>query len=210
MARPWMPFYVGDYLRKTAHLSTEQHGAYMLLIFHCWEHEHLPADAAGRAAIARVTLKRWMVIGPAVEAFFNPDGTHHRVEEERVKSEKALMQRRIAGSKGGMNASIARARAVADATARARPVATADATAAAQAEQQRTLKPPRTNHNSNITTTSFSAARDESDPGPIPPFLRRDESGLPMGASGKSPSQVAGSELVAAIERRAKARGSAA
>lgn len=208
MAHAWMAFYVGDYLRKTAHLSTEQHGAYMLLIFHCWEHERLPVDAAGRAAIARVTLKRWMVIGPAVEGLFNPDGTHHRVEEERVKTEKALMQRKLAGSKGGIKAAVARARAIAAATPRARPAATATDVANATAELQRPLKLPRTNQSSNITTTSSVAPRESGEFEPIPPFLRREEaSGNPMGASGKTPSQTTRAELDAAIEKR---RGSAA
>lgn len=36
--RPWMAFYVADYLADTLHLSATEHGAYLLLISHYWVH----------------------------------------------------------------------------------------------------------------------------------------------------------------------------
>lgn len=85
-ARPYMPMYWGDYIRKTAHLSTLEHGAYLLLIAHYWNTgEALPDNDDVLRRITRTTTKQFKELKPIIHSFFAKVGdklVHERVEEE--------------------------------------------------------------------------------------------------------------------------------
>ncbi len=109
MSRPYVAFYPAAYLKKTSHLTTEQHGAYVLLLMECWQIGRIPPDDAGRAAVARLPLARWRKIAGPVVAYFNPDGTNNRALEETAKAELLSAKRAALGRKGGMKSGISRA-----------------------------------------------------------------------------------------------------
>ena len=77
-----MPFYVGDYLGDTSHLSTIEHGAYMLLLMHYWSHGGLPDNEKQLARIVRMTNQEWRSAKPVLAAFFGKKWTHKRVKVE--------------------------------------------------------------------------------------------------------------------------------
>jgi len=58
---PAMPFYTDAYLADTTHLTTEEHGAYLLLLFAAWRSPgcSLRDDDAFLARVAKVTPDRW-------------------------------------------------------------------------------------------------------------------------------------------------------
>jgi uncharacterized protein YdaU (DUF1376 family) len=101
MSRQFIAFYSGDYQRKTQHLSTEQHGAYLLLLMHCWSHGAIPPQPEARAAIARMTLKGWQKIAPTIDAFFDAEGHNKRATEEIAKADAISTKRALAGKIGG-------------------------------------------------------------------------------------------------------------
>jgi uncharacterized protein YdaU (DUF1376 family) len=102
MSPPWMPFYVADYLGDTGHLSTTQHGAYILLICHYWRTGGLPNDDAHLARIAKLSVKNWTeFIKPDLELLFRPNWRHKRIDEELQKYEVIRTKRAIAGKRGG-------------------------------------------------------------------------------------------------------------
>jgi len=85
-AVPYMKFYIGDYLGDTQHLTTLQHGAYLLLIMAYWQRRGpLPMDDDKLARIARCAIAEWMQCKCDVLAFFDEcDGMlcHGRIDKE--------------------------------------------------------------------------------------------------------------------------------
>ena len=86
MSRPWMPLYVGNYIADTQHLTTLEHGAYMLLLMHYWMHGGLPSDEKRLSLIAKLDPKTWRKVRPVLGAFFTPEWRHKRVDAELAKA----------------------------------------------------------------------------------------------------------------------------
>lgn len=101
----WMPLYIGDYLADTQRLSTEQHGAYLLLIMDYWRNGAPPADDAVLAQITRLDRAAWRRHKPALQGFFTEVGgklAHKRIEEElsrAVRKSEALAARSTRAAK---------------------------------------------------------------------------------------------------------------
>lgn len=91
-ALPYIQLYVADYLADTAHLTTEEHGAYLLLIFNYWQTgKALREDRL--ATVARMSNECWTNVEHTLKEFFNVcDGYwfHDRIERDL----KAVNERR--------------------------------------------------------------------------------------------------------------------
>lgn len=103
--RPFMQLYVSDFIGDTLHLSTEQIGAYMLLLMAMWNAGgKLPADEAKLARVTRMSVKKWKAIADDLLPFFEVDGDeirHNRLTKELRKSESKSQSRAAAGAVGG-------------------------------------------------------------------------------------------------------------
>lgn len=108
MSKPWMPLYVADYLQDTAHLSAQEHGAYLLLIMHYWANGCLPSEDKRLARIARLSESEWHEAKPTIAEFFTADWKHKRVDEELAHATEVSNKRRAAAdqrhSKSNANA----------------------------------------------------------------------------------------------------------
>jgi uncharacterized protein YdaU (DUF1376 family) len=105
----WMPFYVGDYLSATGRLTTEQHGAYLLLLLDYWKNGPPPNNDAVLAQIARMSAKAWSKAKPVLLSFFEERDGHliqNRVERERERVAEVVEKR----SKAGKASAAARAK----------------------------------------------------------------------------------------------------
>lgn len=106
--RAWMPLYVGDYLGDTGHLSTTQHGAYLLLMMHYWKKGELPDDDKQLSAITKLPMRIWLDTRETLQAFFYDGWRHKRIDEELYRMEEKTARRAAAGQKGGERAALNR------------------------------------------------------------------------------------------------------
>jgi len=99
-----MQLYIADYLADTMHLSTEEHGAYLLLMFNYWQ-TGKPLPKSRLAKIARLSNERWTTVEQTLNEFFNDTGTewiHERIEADLEAVKAKQMQRSEAGKASAM------------------------------------------------------------------------------------------------------------
>ena len=80
-----MPLYIGDYLADTSRLTTEQHGAYLLLLMDYWRSGRLPDNDQVLAQITKLSPDAWSNARAMLEQFFSIEDSHwvhKRVEQE--------------------------------------------------------------------------------------------------------------------------------
>lgn len=100
----WIPIYIGDYLADTTRLTTEQHGAYLLLIFDYWRNGPPPDDNAILARITGLSPSSWAHCRPILERFFQTDGNewrHKRIDVEAARVAAVRSRNVRNGNKGG-------------------------------------------------------------------------------------------------------------
>lgn len=98
-ALPYMQLYIADYLADTMHLSTEEHGAYLLLMFNYWQTGR-PIPKNRLSKIARLSNDRWDAVEPSLKEFFNDTGTEwvqKRIERDLEAVKNSISQKSAAG-----------------------------------------------------------------------------------------------------------------
>lgn len=97
-----MPLYIADYLGDTMHLTTEQHGAYLLLLMSSWKVEgKLPNDPVALQATTRMSAQQWAKSEPTLARFFTVTAefwTHERVQRELEKAKGKVEKASKAGA----------------------------------------------------------------------------------------------------------------
>jgi uncharacterized protein YdaU (DUF1376 family) len=91
---PALPLFTDAYLGDTTHLSTLEHGAYLLLLMVSWRTPGccVPDDDALLARYTRMTRDKWRKVRPILEPFFSiADGFWHQA---RLQNELQHLQSR--------------------------------------------------------------------------------------------------------------------
>jgi uncharacterized protein YdaU (DUF1376 family) len=100
-ADTWMPLLVSKYLQDTMHLSTEQHGGYLLLLMHAWSNSGaLPTESEKLRRITRMSPSAWASQKDDLIRFFiESDGAlrQKRLDIELARASNNIKQRSEAG-----------------------------------------------------------------------------------------------------------------
>ncbi|KUE88902.1 hypothetical protein ASL20_09780 [Cupriavidus necator] len=162
----WMPLYVADYLADTTRLTTEQHGAYLLLIMDYWRNGPPEADDETLAQITKLPATQWRKHAQKLRALFSEhDGKlwHKRIEEERKKAGVISSSRSEAGKQGAAKRwGKTKAKDIANAMANAMANGMADPSQEAWQNDAPSPSPTPKTIGSGITTAGGCACASES------------------------------------------------
>ena len=102
--RPFMQLYVSDFVGDTMYLSTEQIGAYLLLLMAMWNAGgSLPNDAAKLSRVAKVSSESWASVWTDLAPYFDVEAdkiSHGRLSLELAKFARKSAARSDAGKRG--------------------------------------------------------------------------------------------------------------
>jgi uncharacterized protein YdaU (DUF1376 family) len=105
---PAMPMYWDAYLADTTHLTTEEHGAYMLLLAAMWRRDgQVPDDDRDNARILGLTPAKWRKIkarfSSTISGFLIEGGTitQEKLRKTWENTQEKIDKNRANGAKGG-------------------------------------------------------------------------------------------------------------
>lgn len=134
----WMPIVIGDYLKDTKRLTTEQHGAYLLLLMDYWVNGPPADDDEELAAITGLEPKAWKKNRPKLERYFRIEGgrwRNKRADEELIEAAERKRKNAERASAGG------RAKAAKKAASSSAPSSASSTIQAAENATNSLLKP---------------------------------------------------------------------
>ena len=93
---PAIPLWTDAYLADTRHLTTLEHGAYLLLLMETWRRKDtaLPPDDGLWSRLAGVDLRTWKRIKPTIRAFFTERDDGYFEQRRLVDEKQFVMARR--------------------------------------------------------------------------------------------------------------------
>ncbi len=89
-----IPLFGDAYLADTTHLTTEEHGAYLLLMMAAWRQEDcsLPVDDRKLARITGLSLRKWGAIKETILEFWKVE--NGRISQARLSKEHAYVRQK--------------------------------------------------------------------------------------------------------------------
>lgn len=87
---PCLPLWTDAYLADTSHLTTEEHGAYLLLLIHAWRNADcsLPDDDVFLGRLSCMSASKWRLSKPIIMAFWTLDKRRKKWVQKRLKKER--------------------------------------------------------------------------------------------------------------------------
>lgn len=99
-----IPLFADAYLADTTHLTTEEHGAYLLLLMAAWRQADcaLPNDDVKLARIAGLSRQKWAVVKATILDFWTIE--NGRIFQPRLRREHLWVVQKSEGSKKSAHA----------------------------------------------------------------------------------------------------------